>query len=202
FLYLLPEKIHVDIDDIRLGIEIDIPYIDGDIDPGDHLVLIPDKVFQELKFLGRQRYIPPLAGDLFAVQVHHQVRHFEDIGPRRGLMMETLEQGPDPYQQFLEIEGFYDIIVGAGLETLDLVLGGIHGGQHDDQDVLVIAADVTGQLITVHERQVDIQDRQIIRIVVKKLPPDEPVIGYIDLIVLFRQPLAERFRYLFLILNQ
>ncbi len=78
--YLFPQKVHVDVDDVGFGIEVDVPDVDGYIDPGHHLVPVSDKVFEELKFLCSEGDVPPFAGDFFAIEVHNQIGDFEDIG--------------------------------------------------------------------------------------------------------------------------
>ena len=54
FFNFFPEEIYVNIDYVRLGIKIYVPDIEGYIDPRHHFILIPDKIFQELKFFCRR----------------------------------------------------------------------------------------------------------------------------------------------------
>src|SRR6185312_16492924 len=79
---LLSQEIHVDIDHVRLGIEVDVPDIEGDIDPGNDLVLVADKVFQQLEFLSSQGDIATFAGNFLAVEIHDQIGDLQDVGAR------------------------------------------------------------------------------------------------------------------------
>src|ERR1700722_759649 len=47
------------------------------------------------------------------------------------------EQGPQPGQQLGEREWFDQVIVGAGIETLDPVVHGVPGRQHEDRGVVL-----------------------------------------------------------------
>src|SRR6185437_7616493 len=118
------------------------------------------------------------------------------------LVVKAFQKGPDTDQQLLEIERFDDIVIGACLESLDLVFRRIHGGEHDHQDVLIIAADIAGQFVAVQEGQIDVEYGQIVRITVKEFSTGYAIIGHIDLIMLFGQPLSQGFGDFLLIFNQ
>src|ERR1700754_1184076 len=112
---LVPDIADIYVYDIRVGIEIYIPYIDGQISPGNDPVLIAQQVSQQLKLLGSKPDLQTGAMDLFIVEVHFEVGSPEGIPSGHGRAAGAFEKSPDPKQQLAELEGFYHIIVSPGI---------------------------------------------------------------------------------------
>ena len=70
------------------------------------------------------------------------------------------QQGPDPGQQLLALEGLDEVVVGAAVEAGHPVLGLGAGGQHQDRDVAV-AAQAAADLDAVHPRQPEVEHDQV-----------------------------------------
>ena len=60
-------------------------------------------------------------------------------------------------KQLIEIEGLGEIVVGAHLEALDLVLQRIHGGEHQDGRVVALKAQALADVVAVHVGQHQIE---------------------------------------------
>ncbi len=56
---------------------------------------------------------------------------------QRGAPGARLQQGPDPGEQLLLAEGFHQIVVGAGVETLLDILGLVEGGEQQHRQLLL-----------------------------------------------------------------
>src|SRR5580698_4855768 len=67
----------------------------------------------------------------------------------------------DAKQEFFEIEGFGQVVVGAFTETQDAVGAGIPGAENEDGNVVVLNADGLGDADAVHPGQHDIEDNEI-----------------------------------------
>jgi hypothetical protein len=91
---------------------------------------IRNELAQEFEFFRR-------AADGFVV--HHDGAllevNFQIVGDegRSGVAGRgSAQSGTDARHEFLDAEGFYDVVIGASIESLDLVAFGIAHGEHDD----------------------------------------------------------------------
>ena len=67
------------------------------------------------------------------------------------------EQGAQAEQQDAGFEGLAEIVVGAGFEAFDLVLGGAAGGEQEDGDVGMGGAERSGQSEAVLAGHADVE---------------------------------------------
>src|ERR1700754_727034 len=158
---LVPDIADVYVYDIRVGIEIYIPYIDGQVSPGNDPVFIAQQVFQQLKLLGGKPDLQTGAMDLFIVEVHFEVGSPEDIPNGHGGAGGAFEKSPDLEKQLAELEGVYHIIVGPGIIAFNFVIQGAHRSKHDDQQIRVLVANGFAEIITVHPGQIDVKNDQV-----------------------------------------
>ena len=100
------------------------------------------------------------------------------------------QQGADPRQQLLALEGLDQVVVGAGVEAGDAVLGLGPRGQHQDRHVALLAqaaADLDpvepGQAEVEHDQVGDESDRHVERL--------DAVGGGADLVALVAQGTAQ-----------
>ncbi|SST12336.1 Uncharacterised protein [Acinetobacter baumannii] len=76
---------------------------------------------------GGQRQGRAAAAGLAAVEVHHQVVDLQALGLAAAAPAEGLQAD----QQLRQFEGLEQVVVGAGVEAVELVLQGIQGGEHE-----------------------------------------------------------------------
>ena len=79
---------------------------------------------------------------------------------RRSARRAAPQQGPDPGQQLLALEGLDQVIIGTAVEAGDAVLGLGAGGQHQNRYV-AIGAKLLADLDTVEPRQAEIEDDKV-----------------------------------------
>src|SRR5690606_3220522 len=73
------------------------------------------------------------------------------------------DQRIEPCQQFLDVEGFDQVVVGALLEALDLVLPARARGQDQHRELLAFLAQRLDQFHARHLRQAEVDDAQVER---------------------------------------
>src|SRR5262249_34712074 len=113
------------------------------------------------KFLGGELDAFPAAMDLFVIQVHFEIRGAQEIADGLGLAGGAFEKGPDLEQELAELKGLYEVVVGAGVIPFDLVVEGAHGGEHDDEGLLIVVTDGLAKLVSIHPRKIDIEDDEL-----------------------------------------
>jgi hypothetical protein len=87
-----------------------------------------------------------------------------------------------PGQQFVHAEGLGDVVVGAGVQRLDLLVGGVPGGQHQDRHAGP-AAQAPDHLDAVHVRQAQVEDDHIGVAGGGELEGGGAVVGRVDLVL-------------------
>ena len=70
------------------------------------------------------------------------------------------QQGPDPGQQLLALEGLDQVVVGAAVEAVDAILGLGPRGQHQDRHV-ALGAQAAADLDPVEAGQAEVEDDQV-----------------------------------------
>ncbi len=118
------------IHDIRHRVITDVPHVLDDGGPGQHTILVPQEKFEQRVLLVRQR-------DFIAAPAHPVSRRIQlQVGGRQpGLQLRpaTSQQGPRSREEFCEGKRFRQIVIGAHVQTGDLVLHRIAGGQQQDR---------------------------------------------------------------------
>ena len=96
-------------------------------------------------------------------------------------------------EQLLEVKRFRDVVVGARLQTLDLVLPAIAGGEDQNGVRLGLAAQRADQIEAGQLRQSQIDDREVERVLATAIQPFFAIGGLIDREARFLELLRERF---------
>ena len=97
------------------------------------------------------------------------------------------QQRADPRQHFLEVKGFCDIVVGAGVEALHLVAPAVAGGEDQHRHRASVAAPCLQHRDAVHLRQADVENDGVIGFAVTEEVPLLAVERAIDHITGIRQ---------------
>ena len=80
------------------------------------------------------------------------------LGLRRG---RALEKRADARQQLGDLEGLAQVVVGAGIEPRDNVVGLRARGEHQDRDLEALLADVTRNVEAVDARKHQVEQHEI-----------------------------------------
>jgi hypothetical protein len=98
-------------------------------------------------------------------------------------------------EQDLEGEGLGEIIVGADIEALHDVAGGIACGQHEDGSAVASFAEVARDFETAYAGQHDIENQQVNGAGRGKLETVAAIHGDGDHVAVFHETLPEEFRH-------
>src|SRR5262245_48914993 len=107
-IYLAPQPLHVNLDQIGKRVEVYIPYMLADLGPADDFARAPREVFQQRVLFAGQ--LDPTAGalDLMRAHIDCQVGDFDFLRAQR---LATPQERPRPRQQFMKIKWLCQVIV-------------------------------------------------------------------------------------------
>ena len=135
------------------------------------------QVFEHGVFLGGQLDALTRATHLLRESVELKIGDPQYIG---ALNRRAAHQRLDPDHQLGKVERLGQVVIGAGFEVLDLVLGGVAGGKYQHRQRGPVQAYVPQQLTATQAWQHQIQYQQIVLIGVQVAPALQPVAGDID----------------------
>ena len=72
------------------------------------------------------------------------------------------ELGADAGEEHRQLEGLGDVVVGAGVEPVDLVAVGGVAGEHQDRALDALLAQQAAELAAVHVGQADVEDDEVV----------------------------------------
>jgi hypothetical protein len=132
-----------------------------DLHLGQHPVGVAHEVTEQLELGGGE--LDLLAGPphLVALLVQLQVGEGQPRGRLGPLAAGAPEHGADPGEQLFETERLGDVVVAAGGEPAELILGRITGGQEDDRRAGALGAEATRDLEALHVGQHDVEHDQV-----------------------------------------
>ena len=100
-------------------------------------------------------------------------------------------KGAQAGQQFLEVEGLHQVIVGAGIEAGHAVVHGIARGQHQDGRAESRGAQFAADRVPVLQGQHDVQDHQVVVVDGGLVERAFAIAGDIHRVGLFAQALGD-----------
>jgi hypothetical protein len=156
-----PEGGDVRVDQVRLGIEVQIPDLAEQLGPADRAAGIEHQVLQQAKLPGRQRNgaVAPPHAPLEAVELEGS--GLEDPLDPGGAL--AAGQRPHPGQQLHQRKGLDQVVVGAGVEPDRHVLGSVAAGQDQDRHRDPLLPDGGAHLEAVGLGDLDVEHDQIVR---------------------------------------
>ncbi len=111
---------------------------------------------EDVVFAGGQFDVPLAAPNLPRRPVYGEVGDADNL-----LAPGAAKHRPDPREEFLDVEWFCQIIVGAVVEAVDFVERVVAGGEHDDGGFLAPASERSEYAHAVHLREHDVEDDHI-----------------------------------------
>lgn len=151
----LTQSTDVDIDDVRLRIEVQIPNGLEEHRASDHLAGVSDKDLQKPEFPSCQRQSASGSSGGVRQQVEFEIGHSQSGG--RCITRATRE-GFDAGHEFIHREGLAEIIVAAGAQPADSLIDRIQGREHDDGRPSTRRSDPLDDLETIETGQHTIRD--------------------------------------------
>src|SRR5438067_413101 len=110
---LTPQIADIDIDDVGIAEEIEVPDVLGDLRAGEYVPGMAHEIFQESELPRAQLDQAPATADLTPGGVHGEVAEAQD---RTHLQGRPAQQGTEASHQLREGERFDQIIVGPNIE--------------------------------------------------------------------------------------
>ena len=155
---------------------------------GHHLAGVAGQVFQQAVFEGGEFQWPVVQAGLLGTGVDAQSAHADQVIRRAG---RTPEQGAQARQQLRHLEGFDQVVVGAGLQALDLLLPASACGQDEDGQQAALGAKPADQLQPGQPGQAEVDHRGIEGVLLRQPQALVAVAGRIYLPALGHERLAQ-----------
>jgi hypothetical protein len=162
-----------------------------DAGPTEYPTTVADEEVEEGVFLGGELEGFAAVEDFVGAGVHAQVAP-EAIAFAAHLGAAS-EQGADAGHEFLEVEGFDHVVVGAGVEAIDFVGDGVAGGEHQDWCGELAAAQAATEVDAVDLGEGDVEDEEVVLGGGHAVPADFAVLGEIDGVLAIAQGFVEHF---------
>jgi hypothetical protein len=122
------------------------------------------------------------------------VRVSSRIGPQTSsdCAQPLAQQRVDACEQLLDVERLHDVIVGAELQGLDLVLPAVACREHEDRVRLAVGTHLLDELDAGNRRQAEIDNREVDRILLRVVETFAAVLGSIDRVACLLELSRER----------
>src|SRR5437763_9513181 len=133
----------VDVHDISEAFETLVPHVFNDHGTRENAARLRSEIFQKAIFLGGKFDAFSVAFYQFGEPVDLQIGYFQQMSAGGGL---AAKQCLDADLQFCESKRLGEVVVRAGFEVFDLVLGGIAGSQNEDGRVTAVFAEAPKDL--------------------------------------------------------
>jgi len=149
---------HIDVDDVRLGIEVVTPDVAEELLAGEDLARMAEKRFRKGEFACRQVDDAVADGGLAGAEVELQStvgQHGQISGPAVG------QPNSHTGQKFLESERFGHVVVGPALEPGDGVLDAVASGEDDDRDLIAGVAQLAQHAEAIETGKSYVEDHQV-----------------------------------------
>ena len=130
----VPEVFYVDINNVARSFALFFPDGGGQPLPGKNLIFVAKKEFEYVELLSAEGEDILAYSALSGGGVENQRSAGEDAA--LGVLGSTYQR-PDPCDEFAEIEGLPEVIVGSEVQTLYSVLHCISGSKKDDRSMIV-----------------------------------------------------------------
>ncbi len=125
-----------------------------------HLAPVLHQVAQHPKFMGGEldggAFVPDLGG-------RHVEPHSADLQDRTGIARRPSHQRLYPRHQLRHLERLGEVVVGTGIEPLNLLVQLAAGGQYQHRGIDPLAAPLLQHAQAIATRQAEIQDDGVIR---------------------------------------
>jgi hypothetical protein len=154
---------------------------------------------QHRELLRRQRDLHRAPAAAQPGRVDDQVAHGDRHGPFGAA---APHQGAQPGQQHHVRERLGQVVVGAVVQGLGLVVDAVLGGEHHDRRPVAGLAQPGAERVAVHPGQHHVQDDHVVVVLRGQPEPVAPVVGHVDGEALAGQPAFDQVGQPPLVLHQ
>ncbi len=156
---LLAQPADEDLDGVGIAVEVLVVEMLDQLGARDHAAGMMHEIGEQAVLVRGELHLP--AVDRHAARA--RVQHHRPAGQfARGMAGGAAQQGADARQHLLHVEGFCDIVVGAGIEALHLVAPAVARGEDEHGHLAPLAPPGLQHREPVHLRQADVQHDGVI----------------------------------------
>lgn len=101
------------------------------------------------------------------------------------------KEGADPGEKLVEAEGFDQVVIGTGVETFDAVFDATLGGEHEDGEGDVEAAEFGADGIAIEAGHHDVEEEEVGGLLAGAFEARFPVIGLDDAVAFGEEGIAD-----------
>src|SRR6266545_1587678 len=174
---LVSEVADVDLDDVRVAVEVRVPHVLEHVALGDDLTRSPHQELEERLLAGRELDLrgapphPPARG--IETQIAGRQHRGSGLGP-------APDQRPQPRDENGIREGLGEVVVRARVERLDLVPLAVLRGEHEDRRPDALAPQGAAHPVAVDARQHDVEHDGVVRVLAGQPQAVGAVVGHVD----------------------
>src|SRR5256885_14479530 len=174
---LLAQLADEDVDDLQLRLVHAAIEVVEEHFLGERGALAEREQLQHLVFLARQ--VHALAADLdrLGVEIDHEIAGLDD---RLGVTLGTAHDRVDAGDQFVLVEGFCHVVVGANAETFDLVLDAGEAGEDQNGCLDLGNPELLEYVVAGHIRQVQVEQDNVVIVELSEVDAFFPEVRRID----------------------
>src|SRR5579884_812114 len=166
-VYLVAQVVDIGVEDVAAGLRAFGPDAIGELGAREDAVGVAGEVFEQGEFTGGKRDASPGARDFVAGYVHDEVAGADLAGLGARLELPAAaDEGAQAGEQLLEGERLGEVVVGAGVEAGDLVLGGVERGEQEDGCGDALATQRAADADAVAAREEDVEHDDVEAVVV------------------------------------
>ena len=170
----------------------------GDHRPRQHAAGVAHQVFEQGIFLRRQLDPSSPAGHLTRGRIQDQVLHLKNT---RGLARAPPQERAHAGHQFLNGKGLREVVVGAGIQPLHLLVELGAGGENQDGRGHLLLAQGLEDVEAGHPRQHEVENNQVVAPRPGEVETRGPVAARINGVALLLQRPPDEGGHLGLVLN-
>ena len=195
---LLAQEAHVGLGGVLVDLAVGAPHAREQVLLGDDAAGAAHEHAHDLELLLREVHVSLVAGEVVRVEVElevaegHLVEH--DLALSAG-------EGAHAGLELLGLEGLGHVVVGAAVESSDLVGGGRLGREHHDRQVVAVPAKLAHDLEAVHARQHDVEDDGVVQAALGEGEAGGAVVGGLGLVAVLLEDVADGVGEVALVLN-
>jgi len=151
----IPKIFEMDVHHIAGSVVLLLPNLVDDLFAAENLVFVAHEQFENVELASAEQDRLSVDAAFSRHRIEHEGAALED----GTLLLRTpSDEGVDAGDEFSEVEGFDEIVVGTSVQPLDSVFNGVFCREHDDGNLLARLADFLDHLETVPAGEHDVKN--------------------------------------------